>query len=375
MASGIAHDINNAISPVGLYTEALLEQEPNLSDRARQDLGIIQRAIADVAHTVSRMGEFYRARDSHAALAPVRANPLVAQVLDLTRARWSDMPQQRGIVIRTSTELAPDLPPVLGVESEIREALTNLVFNAVDAMPAGGTLTVRSRLTVAESPLSVGSVVVEVADDGAGMDEETRRLCLEPFFTTKGERGTGLGLAMVYGVAQRHGAEVEIESAPGEGTTVRLVFPVPASVSAPMTSAPFLAIRPLRILVVDDDPLILKALRDVLGAEGHIVVAAGGGQAGIDALHAAIEAGEPFSLVVSDLGMPYVDGRQVAAAVKEASASTPVIMLTGWGQRLIAEGDVPVQVDRVLSKPPKLRELREALAYCASLGEAGGANG
>ena len=201
MASGIAHDINNALSPVSLYTQSLLEREPNLSARTRDYLETIQRAVEDVAHTVARMREFYRQREPQLTLMPVHLNLLVQQVVDLTRARWSDMPQLRGTVITLSTELAAQLPAIAGIESEIREALINLIFNAVDAVPGGGTLTLRTKLvTGAEGH---GQVRIEVGDDGLGMDEETRRRCLEPFFTTKGERGTGLGLAMVYGVARR----------------------------------------------------------------------------------------------------------------------------------------------------------------------------
>lgn len=371
MASGIAHDINNAISPVALYTESLLETEPGLSDRARGNLEIIQRAMEDVAHTVSRMREFYRSREPQLSLAPMDINQLVRQVLDLTRVRWSDMPQQRGIVIRLQCESAPDLLPVMGVESEIREALINLVFNAIDAMPAGGTLTVRTALASLAGDHELDHVQISISDDGIGMDEDTRRRCLEPFFTTKGERGTGLGLAMVYGVVQRHSAELEIDSTPGKGTTIRLSFPVSGVVeSEPTASAqgPTLRTR-LRLLLVDDDPVLLKSLRDVLESEGHIIVTANGGRAGIDTFRAASTSERRFDAVITDLGMPYVDGRQVSEAIKRASPATPVILLTGWGQRLVAEGDVPPHVDRVISKPPKLREIREALVSSrASLG-------
>jgi signal transduction histidine kinase len=147
--------------------------------------------------------------------------------VDLTRARWSDMPQQRGAVIDVRMELAQELGFVAGIESEIREALTNLIFNAVDAMPDGGQLTLRTSAGQgAPNASAAAHVQVEVIDTGGGMNEETRRRCLEPFFTTKGERGTGLGLAMVYGVARRHKAEIEIESVPRRGTTIRLKFAV-----------------------------------------------------------------------------------------------------------------------------------------------------
>jgi CheY-like chemotaxis protein len=208
-------------------------------------------------------------------------------------------------------------------------------------------------------------VQLEVADTGVGMDEDTRRRCMEPFFTTKGERGTGLGLAMLYGVVQRHSAEIEIESAVGTGTTVRLRFAVPPAMVEPAQPAATYAVPArLRILVVDDDPLLLHSLRDTLEAAGHTVVTANSGQGGIDDFRAARARGETFAVVITDLGMPYVDGRQVASAVKAASPATPVILLTGWGQRLAAEGEVPPDVDQVISKPPKLRDLRAALAHC-----------
>jgi signal transduction histidine kinase/ActR/RegA family two-component response regulator/uncharacterized membrane protein affecting hemolysin expression len=366
MASGIAHDINNAISPVALYTESLLEREPDLSERARGYLVTIQRAIEDVAETVSRMREFYRPREPELVLSTVACNKMVEQVVSLTRARWSDLPQQRGIVIQLRTELSPDLPEIMGSEVEIRDALTNLVFNAVDAMPEGGTLTLRTKFVTAGSHAALDAaryVHVEVQDSGIGMDEETRRRCLEPFYTTKGERGTGLGLAMVYGMVQRHSAELEIDSARGAGTTVRLIFSVTEAVAAPSGGVPRLhgPVQRLRILLVDDDPLLIKSLRDILEQDGHVVTAADGGQKGIDTFTAALASRNPFSLVITDLGMPYVDGRKVAASIKTASPNTPVILLTGWGKRLLAENDVPAHVDRVLSKPPRLIEVREAL--------------
>jgi CheY-like chemotaxis protein/anti-sigma regulatory factor (Ser/Thr protein kinase) len=317
------------------------------------------------------MKEFYRQREKQLALTTVDLNHLVKQVSDLTRARWCDMPQQRGIVIEMLTELASDLPRILGVENEIRDAITNLIFNAVDAMSEGGTLAIRTRLVENKSPSKDGAplplVELEVMDTGLGMDEKTRRRCLDPFFTTKGERGTGLGLAMVYGMVKRHGAEIQIESAVGKGTTVRLSFVEPATVAAEPIQAEQSPTTPvgLRILVIDDDPVLLRALCNAMEDEGHVVVAANGGQAGIDLFEASRKSTEQFAVVVTDLGMPHVDGRKVASAVKAVSPSTPVILLTGWGQRLVAEGETPQNVDCLLNKPPQLRELRNALArFC-----------
>ena len=358
MASGIAHDINNAISPITLYTDSMLETEPGLSDRSRGYLHTIQQAASDVADTVARMREFYRQREGQSELAPLDINALVPQVVELTRARWEAMPQQRGIVIEQRVELATEVPLVSGAKSEIREALTNLVFNAVDAMPQGGRLTLRTRRLAADK------VCVEISDTGVGMDEETRRRCLEPFFTTKGERGTGLGLAMVYGVMQRHGGDLEIESRPSFGTTVRLTFVAAATDSLTATETHAALPFGLNLLLVDDDPILLRSLRETLELDGHSTSTANGGQQGIDLFRGSIQPNgqSNISAVITDLGMPYVDGRNVARAIKQASPRTPVILLTGWGERLLSEGEKLPNIDSVLSKPPRLRELRKALA-------------
>jgi len=171
---------------------------------------------------------------------------------------------------------------------------------------------------------------------------------------------------MVYGIAQRHGATIELDSQQGEGTKVRIVFPAPLPQAGGVAHKPVAYVVPsrLRILIVDDDPLLIKSLQDILQIDGHVVATANGGQAGIDAFLAADAKGEPFAVVITDLGMPHVDGRKVAAAVKAVSPATPVILLTGWGQRLVDDHDVPPHVDQVVAKPPKLQQLREVLSNC-----------
>jgi len=366
MASGIAHDINNAIAPIGLYAESLQETEHGLSERGRANLQVIERAIDDVAATVARMREFYRQREPQLTLSTVNVNLMIGHVVDLTRARWSDMPQQRGIVIEIQQDLDTEIPTVLGVEGEIREALTNLLFNSVDAMPDGGTVTLRTRYIENLADRVGPHVLVEVCDNGTGMDEATQQRCLEPFFTTKGERGTGLGLATVYGMIERHSAQIAIESQLHVGTSVKMYFPVATEVVTMAGIAP--SLRPkssLKILIVDDDPTLLASLGNILSLDGHDVTQADGGQAGIDYFCAANAAGQDYMVVITDLGMPYVDGRKVAETVKRIAPTVPVILLTGWGQRMIPEtGDEPVNVEQVLSKPPKIRELRSALAKC-----------
>ena len=366
LASGIAHDINNTLSPVSGFAELLLRHETNLSESGRRYLQHIKTASDDVAHIVTRMRDFYRKREEHQPLLPVKLNQLAQQVIELTRPRWRDISQRRGISVDVKLDFDANLPEVIGTESELREALTNLVFNAVDAMPGGGIITIRSCVcswTPGRGRLRTPTrVALEVSDSGTGMDEETRKRCFEPFFSTKGQRGTGLGLAMVYGVMQRHDGVIEIESELGKGATFRLVFPVHEATRTDIIESPVAAdpLPPLRILFVDDEPLLRELLKEILEHDGHSVELADGGQAGLDAFHAAKQRGDTFDVVVTDLGMPRLDGRQLAQILKSESPATPIIMMTGWGT-LIKGEDLPPQVDCMLNKPPRIGELQEAL--------------
>ena len=370
MASGIAHDINNALSPVVGFADLMLRGEHGLSDNGKKYLKHIMTAGEDIAHIVARLREFYRRRDDHESLQELNLNALAEQVVDMTRPRWRDIPQSHGITVEVQMDFAPDVPKFAGIESEVREALTNLVLNAVDALPHGGKIIIRTNVPRCES--STGGkklpmhVVLEVSDTGIGMDEETRKHCLEPFFSTKGRRGTGLGLAMVYGVTQRHEGTIEIQSERGQGTTFRLIFPIRkidhAGVDLEESNV---AIDPLQILCIDDEPLLRELLKHLLERDGHHVEVSDGGQSGLDAFRLARERGAPFDLVVTDLGMPYVDGRQVARTLKHESPATPIVMLTGWGAFMKEDDTLPSQVDGVLSKPPRSREIRETLRRIA----------
>jgi signal transduction histidine kinase/ActR/RegA family two-component response regulator/HAMP domain-containing protein len=367
MASGVAHDINNTLSPVVGYTDLILRNEPNLSDTARRHLNHIRTAGEDIAEIVARLREFYRRRDDHQDLRLINLNHLVMQVVELTRPRWRDISQERGVAITVQTELEDSLPPTRGIESEVREALINLILNAVDASPQGGIITLHTR---SESwlPDTLGSpapsrVIIEVIDTGHGMDEETRRRCLEPFFSTKGTRGTGLGLAMVYGIMERHDGSIEIDSRPGKGTRMRLVFPVrqPSLDVAPARMEPEIPLPPLHILFVDDEPLLRELVKETLETVGHHVDVADCGQRGLEAFLLKFEGDAPYDVVITDLGMPHMDGRELSRAIRAASPDTPIIMLTGWGTMMKTDSDLPALVDAVLSKPPKLADLLGAL--------------
>ncbi|MFZ0826094.1 MAG: ATP-binding protein [Verrucomicrobiia bacterium] len=368
MASGVAHDVNNALSPVIAYSELLLSTLPDLPEVSRHYLQTINQAGADIAKIVARMREFYRRRSDMEELTEVDINKTIEEVIELTRPRWRDLPQREGISIQIQRELAPELPLLLSDPSEFREALINLVFNAVDALPQGGIITLVTRSLNRPAAEANGDserqIQVEVRDNGIGMDEKTRQRCLEPFFSTKAQRGgTGLGLAMVYGMAQRHDGTIEIDSTPGSGTCIRLTFPVREKTSATgRASLPQAkSKRSLHILCIDDDEQVRGLMTDCLSHFDHRVMVASGGKQGLELFRTAMLENEPYEVVITDLGMPDIDGHHVARTIKAESPHTPVIMMTGWGTIMKEDGENAPEVDAVVGKPPHMQELNDLL--------------
>ena len=321
IASGIAHDINNALSPAALYAQSMLTHEQGLTERAREHLTVIQRAIEDVAQTVQRMRAFYMPRGLETHAAPIDVNQVLAQVIDLTRARWSNMPQERGVVVRVESDFAPR--PAQGARRGERGARRADQSHAQRRRRAARWR--RDHAAHARRCARQAKSSSKSQDNGVGMSETTRSRCLEPFFTTKGERGTGLGLAMVFGMMQRHGGELEIDSELGHGHDHAPDLPGRAHRrDAARTAQLTPPLPPLRILLIDDDPLLLKSLRDALEIDEHEVVTAEGGQAGIDEFARGARSRQARSTsVITDLGMPYVDGRKVAARMRQLDGERP----------------------------------------------------
>ena len=365
MAAGIAHDLNNSLAPVVGFSELLLNDTAGtaLTERQREWLTLIHRGALDAAGTVTRLREVYRPRASQDDYEPVDVAQLAERVVALTRPKWHDDALAAGKSIVVQTDLQP-APPALGDPAELREALTNLVFNAADAILDNGTITIRT-YSVDEPERAV---VLEVEDNGTGMSEEDQQRCLEPFFTTKGERGTGLGLSLVHGTAQRHGGRIQVESRLRVGTTVRLFLPVPEGSSTETASSPAADAagaadaetegpRRLRILVVDDEPAVRSVIEAYLLADNHLVETADGPQAAIR----RVGKGGPYDLVITDRAMPGLSGEALATWIKRRAPELPVIMVTGYGELMNAAGEQPEGVDLVLAKPVTFAALRGAL--------------
>jgi CheY-like chemotaxis protein len=280
---------------------------------------------------------------------------VVRDALEITQSRWHEEPQSRGMPVEMRTLLG-DVPRISGDPVELREALTNLILNALDAMPRGGVLELRTREVD-------GQVELSVKDTGVGMPEDVRQRIFDPFFTTKGAQGTGLGLSITYGILMRHRARVVVESEPGQGTTFALFFeaaatPDPAERMVPLAPLPS---GPMRCLIVDDEEAVGTVLGEVLEMGGHLPTVFMNGTEAIERFRS-----EPFDVVFTDLAMPGVSGWQVARAIKAISPTVPVFLVTGFGVELSADERRAHGVDLVLSKPLDIQSILDAVAYAAS---------
>lgn len=351
MAGGIAHDFNNALSIIMGFSEILLRDlETGLrKEVAAPQLTTILTAAEDAATIVHRLREFYRPDATSEQRLPVDVNELIEQAAGLTQPRWQTDALANGRTIEMVIDPGK-IPCILADAGELRELLINIIFNAADALPQGGRITLRTR------PEEKG-ILLTISDTGTGMSPEVRRRCLEPFFTTKGERGTGLGLSMVFGIVQRHQGSIDIESEPGKGTTFALRLPAAGVVSVEMRAAPQQHQNPLQILVVDDQPILRELLCEYLQGDLHTVESAGSAREALEKFAAG-----SFDLVITDQVMSEMNGDELATAIKEVDPNTPVILLTGYVGDTTADRDSPSAIDLVLSKPLSRADLRRGLA-------------
>ena len=357
MASGIAHDFNNTLMPILGFSELLISDPSLLDDKedALDMLRDIHTAAKDSQQAVARLREFYKPADE-TSYSTVYVDDMITKAISLTRPKWRDEAGSKGITVKVEADLQ-GAETVSGNESQLREVLINLILNAVDATLESGTITVRARRTDRDA-------IIEVIDNGEGMSEEVQQRCFEPFFSTKGASGTGMGLAVTHGIIRRHAGRIEIDSHMQKGTTVRLLFPVklpsddvPDDSAPPLPRTDVASIPAARILVIDDEPWSRKLVHRTLASGQLTIETAETGREGVE----KFEHGE-FDIVITDRAMPDVSGDQVAEIVKSARRNTPVILLTGFGQMMKDAGECPPGVDMILGKPVTEQELVQAVA-------------
>jgi signal transduction histidine kinase/CheY-like chemotaxis protein len=350
---GLAHNLNNSLAAILAYAEMMLREEQ--TDRARRRLGVMRDVAVEASMTVRRLQEFV-SRQPQRTFGPVGLAVVIAEAVEMTAPRWRDEAQRRGIAI-TLRQDVETLAPVDGNATELRDAVIRLILNAVAAMPQGGELTIR-----AASETS-GGIVLEVRDTGVGMADAVRANMMDRSRAGRTGRDARHGLDHVVDVVERHGGELTVESLAGAGTTVRIRLRASRFQIIPPSRGPGEQAQrrgqTTGVLLVDDDPRLVAVLSDMLRAEGHRVTTATAGEQ-------ALELFDPAShdVVITDLGMPGINGWELAGRVKKRSPSTAVFMLTGWGESVLTD-DSGQLVDRVIAKPVSSESLLAELAELA----------
>jgi signal transduction histidine kinase/CheY-like chemotaxis protein len=365
LASGVAHDFNNTLA--GILGRAQLLLTTKDPEKLEAGLRIIIKTAKDGAKTIKRIQDFARQRRAH-DFQPVSVDQLLLDVSEITRPRWKDAAEANNVHISLELQIRSNRL-VLGDESELREVLVNMVFNAVDAMPQGGTLTLATREVD-------GLIEISVSDTGTGMSEEVRSRIFNPFFTTKGKTGMGLGLAVSYGIIRRHDGAVEVESQPGRGTTFRIHLPLartgskarPATAELTIPTGALTRTERARFLVVDDEEHVRELLRDILSKDGHEVVVT---QTGHEALARCNEM--EFAGVFTDLGLPGMSGWELARALHERYPHLPLAVVTGWGEAVGSHEQAAAGVNWVVAKPFTVEQIT-GIARGALLRRAGAAS-
>ena len=352
LASGVAHDFNNTLA--GILGRAQLLQRTNDLEKIQRGLDIIIKTAEDGAKTVKRIQDFARQRRDH-NFELVSIDQILMDASEITRPRWKNCAEASNIHISVDLQIGSNAM-VMGDDSELREVLVNMVFNAIDAMPEGGTLTLS---THTESD----SVIIKVVDTGVGMYPEVRSRIFDPFFTTKGKAGLGLGLAVSFGIIRRHGGTIEVESQYGSGTEFCVTLPVAKGarknveqqvecvttvspeIPAPIV-APSLERMPARLLVVDDEDFVRDLLREILEGENCEVCVA---ESGSEALSLFRE--KEFDGVFTDVGMPGMSGWELAREIRQTNKKIPIAVITGWGEAVGSHEQKAAGVDWVIAKP------------------------
>jgi CheY-like chemotaxis protein len=361
MAGEVAHDFNNTLSGILARAQLLLAdvQDPDV----RRSLRMIEQVALEGAWVVRRFQDFSRTRPAR-PFQPVDLNQLVEEIANSARSRWSQQLTARGIAGEVGCETST-VPALSGDMAELRQVLTSIALNALDAMPEGGNMTFRTGR-------DGGRVFCEVADTGIGMTEQVRQHIFDPFFTTKREKGKGFGLSGAYAIVDRHGGEITVQSEPGKGAVFTVWLPLPSEAGEPLpmagrpavataTPAALPAPRPApgaKILVVDDSEEVREVLRELLSRHGYTVVTCPDGESGLVELES-----RTFDLAMLDLGLPGISGLEVAHRLKLRWPSTQVALMTGYGDRLGPEDAHAKGVDFVLAKPFSLDQLRSVVDH------------
>jgi PAS domain S-box-containing protein len=352
MVGGIIHDFNNTLAPILGISDLILNNPDMLKDEAKvlQNIRMVHTAAKDAAEMIARLKDFYRQRKTK-SFAPLKIADVILDAISFTKPRWENEAQKEGAHFEFGLELQPT-SFVFGNDSELREVFVNLILNAIDAMPNGGKIEISSKE-------ENGFVLIEIRDNGIGMSEDALKHCFEPFFTTKGEKGSGLGLAIAKGILRQHDGKISASNRPEGGAVFKISLPVfkkNEEKSHKLDPKALFKLGKLRVLLVDDNPLVREVISSYLNLDNHFVETAENGLEG----YKKFSPGK-FDLVITDLGMPKMNGSTLASAIKKVSPTTPIVLLSGFGEYLNDAHEKPPGVDFVLAKPVTLESLRQGI--------------
>ncbi|GIV88827.1 MAG: histidine kinase [Chloroflexus sp.] len=359
LSSGVAHDFNNLLASILGHVQLLLNEYHD--PRLQEGLRAIELAAIDGAATIKRLQGFAQTSQSTPQGA-VDLNQVVEESLALTRPRWRDEAQSRGIVIEVRTDLEP-LPIITGDAPALRELIINLVLNAIDALPNGGTITIRTTPAPPEV-FGAAGVLLVIQDNGVGIDPALHERIFAPFFSTKGVRGTGMGLAIVRGIVQQHGGRITLESEPGKGTMFQIWLPVGQPPELPTSSSQPSPIVPLHILVVDDETAVRQVLTRILERQGHRVVEATSGEEAL----AQYRPGR-YAIICTDLGMPGMSGWELASRVRQIDTTVRIVLVTGWSEQVDPADMQRYGVNAILAKPFTIQSVQNLIASLVDAAE------
>jgi PAS domain S-box-containing protein len=350
MAAGVAHQFNNILMAISGMTDLAMLNLAN-RDKAQEYLKKVKISSTDAANIVQRLQEFSR-RIPRPTPKPISVNDVLTSSIQVTQPKWKNEAEKLGVYIDIKTELQ-QVPPVLGIESELREVIVNLIINATDSMydVRGGTISLRTAQRD-------NNVVITISDTGIGMSPETLSKIFVPFFSTKLERGTGLGLAICHNIITRMGGKIEVESSEREGSTFTILLPA-APTSADASEKDTTSIRrasPANILIIDDEPPICDIIQGFLELQNHKTVAY---RNPVEAVQSFKE--RPFDLVITDLGMEPLSGWEVINQIKSTRPATKTLLLTGWGDTISSDEAALKGADMVISKPIDYDKLLKAI--------------
>jgi len=344
LAAGVAHNLNNSLTVIQGRAQLLLMRS-TADDGSKKSLGVITQAVGDCSQTLRRLLDFSR-RETTRHPVPVDLSELITSSVEIARPKWQATSAERTGTVEVQIN-APALAFTLGDSAELREVALNLIFNAVDAMPNGGTIEAGTRVEGKTARFWI-------ADTGNGMPAEVIARIFEPFYTTKGERGTGLGLSASHGIIENHSGDINVISEPGKGTRFEVILPLHESVSPVVaaTAAQAGSTKAARVLVVEDEEKVRVLLNDAFRAEGHEVTEATTGAEALKQLDKS-----DFDLMVCDLGLPELSGLHVARWVKEFRPNLPVIIATGFAEMIAEEDYTKARIDDVIRKPYALADV------------------